>query len=272
MPKQRPIPVRTSSPARSEASERRPHTPRDGRVRPPATYHLLERYAAKRAHRRRTLQAWAMVLALAVIACAGWGAASALSGVLSPSATGDANASAHAADAPTSTPAAEWRQGEVPELYQKDPQWAEVPYAEAAFGESGCGPTCLAMVYVMLTGATDKTPADLAALSTRMGCASADGTSWTFMTEGAAELGLSATEVPADEWSMREALVAGSPIICSMGPGDFTTIGHFIVLAGIDQNGRLIVRDPNSPERTQTTWEFDTVISQARAMWSYTRA
>ena len=89
------------------------------------------------------------------------------------------------------------------------------------------------------------------------------------MTEGARALGLNATEVPADEQSIRREIVAGRPIICSMGPGDFTTTGHFIVITDIDQNSNLVVRDPNSPERTAKSWSFDTVLGQCRAMWSY---
>ena len=173
---------------------------------------------------------------------------------------------------PQSTPRGEWRAGEVPLLYQEDPAWGTASYAGDAFSESGCGPTCLAMVYVALTGKNDMDPADMGALSERMGCGTPEGTAWTFMTEGAAQLGLLAEELPADETSVRRALVAGSPVICSVGPGDFTTTGHFIVLVGIDQQGRLIVRDPNSPECTAQTWDFATVLGQSRAIWSYTAA
>lgn len=168
-----------------------------------------------------------------------------------------------------STPKSEWKKGTVPTLYQTDPDWANVRYAENSFSESGCGPTCMAMVYAALTGATDKDPAAMAALATDGGYAGPDGTAWLFMTEGARALGLNATEVPADEQSIRREIVAGRPIICSMGPGDFTTTGHFIVITDIDQNSNLVVRDPNSPERTAKSWSFDTVLGQCRAMWSY---
>ena len=30
-----------------------------------------------------------------------------------------------------------------------------------------------------------------------------------------------------------------TPMICSMAPGDFTKTGHFIVLTGIDANGKI---------------------------------
>ena len=44
------------------------------------------------------------------------------------------------------------------------------------------------------------------------------------------------------------------------------------MLAGIDEQGRLLVRDPNSPERTGKAWDFATVLGQCRAIWAYTAA
>ena len=207
--------------------------------------------APSAARRRRSLAvraALAVALA-AALAGAGWYAV----GTLSALAGGGTAAGAGAPDAPQSTPRSAWRAGEVPALYQRDPAWSQALYGGDAFGVTGCGPTCLAMAYVALTGRSDLSPADAGALSERMGCASSDGTAWAFMTEGAAQLGLSAE-------------------ICSRGPGDFTSTGHFIVLAGIDEHGRLEIRDPNSPERTAKTWDFDTVLRQCRNLWAYSAA
>ena len=214
----------------------------------------------------RSLPQLAVVLAL-LIALGGacWYAVSTLTGLVD-----GARASGSLSTGPQSTPKSAWKAGEVPALYQRDPAWADGTYAEDDFGTTGCGPTCMAMAYVALTGRTDMTPADMGAFSERLGCATPDGTAWTFMTEGAAELGLVAEEVPADEQSVRRALLSGSPVICSVGPGDFTSTGHFIVLAGIDEQGRLLVRDPNSPERTGKAWDFATVLGQCRAIWAYT--
>ena len=44
----------------------------------------------------------------------------------------------------------------IPHLYQVDPVWANEPYAGGTIGENGCGPTRLAMVYVALTGRTNR--------------------------------------------------------------------------------------------------------------------
>ncbi len=47
-------------------------------------------------------------------------------------------------------------------------------------------------------------------------------------------------------WLLPAALAAGVPLICAMGPGDFTGNGHFIVVTGYDGEG-FSIRDPNSP-------------------------
>ena len=170
-----------------------------------------------------------------------------------------------------STPVAAWRQGEVPALYQTDPAWAGEPYAGGTIGENGCGPTCMAMVYIALTGNRDMGPVEMAALAGRMGCTVDGMTSWSFMTEGARALGLTSEELSANAGAVTEALAAGKVIICSMVPGDFTTTGHFIVIAGADDEGRLLVRDPNSAARTAKTWDVADVLAQCANLWSIGR-
>lgn len=171
-----------------------------------------------------------------------------------------------------STPRDEWRGGELPFLYQIDPQYRAAPYAGATVEEAGCGPTSLAMVYIALTGKTDKDPVAMAAFSENGGYVEGGLTAWRLMTEGAAELGLSSHEVPADAGRLKAELSQGHPVICSVRPGDFTDTGHFLVVAGVADNGELVIHDPNSPANSARTWDAERVLSQCANLWAFERA
>ena len=54
-----------------------------------------------------------------------------------------------------------------------------------------------------------------------------------------------------------------------MGPGDFTTTGHFIVLTGIGDNGDVLVNDPNSKKNSEKSWSIEKLIPQIRNLWTY---
>lgn len=172
----------------------------------------------------------------------------------------------------TSTPRHLWVRGSMPFLYQTDGEWGTQPYADGTIATHGCGPTCLAMAYVQLTGKRDMDPARMATFSESAGFVDAGVTSWRLMSEGGQSLGLRPQELPASADAIREQLRAGSPIICSVGPGDFTTTGHFIVLCGLDGDGRAIARDPNSAERSQQTWDVERILSQCHNLWAFSAA
>ena len=173
----------------------------------------------------------------------------------------------------SSTPASEWRQGEMPYLYQFDPAWADEQYSGGPIWEQGCGPTSLTMVYIYLTGNTDYTPLTMAQFATENGYSTdLQGSSWTLMSEGAAQLGLDSTELPADANRVLSELRAGNPVICIMAPGDFTDVGHFIVLAGVDDSGNVVVHDPNSVVNSHVSWDVDTIVEQANNIWSFSAA
>lgn len=168
-----------------------------------------------------------------------------------------------------STPAHAWRKGEVPFLYQIDPQWSDEPYAGGNIHENGCGPTCLSMVYISLTGKTDLDPAAMARFSEQNGFTVDGMTAWALMTDGAAMLGLRSTELPASADAVRAELEAGRPVICSVRPGDFTTTGHFIVLAGLTDDGQVMVRDPNNAGNGDHPWDLDRILGQCANLWAF---
>lgn len=180
-------------------------------------------------------------------------------------------ASGAARSGEVSTPVSEWRAGSIPFLYQTDGAWAGEPYAAGTVAENGCGPTCLTMVYVAVTGRTDYDPALMCTFSERGGFTYEGMTAWALMTEGAATLGLASEELSATESALVAALEAGQPVIASVGPGDFTTTGHFIVIAGMAADGSLVVHDPNSPDRSAQTWDVDRVLSQCLNLWAFSK-
>ena len=66
---------------------------------------------------------------------------------------------------------------------------------------------------------------------------------------------------------LKAELCKGHPVICSVGPGDFTDTGHFMVITGYDDEG-FSINDPNSIEKSGKRWLFKNISSQIRAVWS----
>lgn len=161
----------------------------------------------------------------------------------------------------------ETAKGTFPLLLQYDPRWGYAAYADNIVAVNGCGPTCLSMAIAGLTG-EDVTPAAVADYAAREGYyAAGQGTSWSLMAEGCAAFGLAGKELPLSQGVMEKALREGAVIVCSMGPGDFTTCGHFILITGAADGG-FSVNDPNSSERSARLWEYDTLAPQIKNLWA----
>ncbi len=235
-------------------------------------------------HQKRTPGFAALALALALV-CAVGGGAYALNRAAAPK-TPDptlaqravANQATHAADDAIdivdtprvpATPKSDWAEGAIPVIYQTDPAWAKAPYAGEDIKTSGCGPTCLSMVYVGLTGDTSMDPKAMAAFSERNGFVQEGMTAWTFFSDGAEQLGISCEELPSWADSVVGALKNGKPLVFNVQPGDFTRVGHYIVATGLDADGRLIIHDPNSAERTAQTWDVQRVVDQSSNIWAF---
>ncbi len=161
------------------------------------------------------------------------------------------------------------KKGTVPFLLQWDERWGYREYGGGLLACTGCGPTCLSMVIAGLTGDNSITPYTVACYAQENGYYEAGaGTKWSLMSEGAARFGIQGREISPDESAVVRELDAGHPIICSMGPGDFTRAGHFIVLTGT-KDGKIQVHDPNSRIRSGKLWEFDDLRRQMRNLWAF---
>lgn len=156
----------------------------------------------------------------------------------------------------------------VPLILQTDSRWNDIPYGSSTIGISGCAPTCLSMVAAAV-GNQDATPDKIARFSEDNGYyVDGTGTKWALMSDGAKEFGLKVKELALDEGLIRRELQNNHPIICCVGPGDFTAEGHFIVLTAYE-NGEIHVNDPNSSENSGKVWSYDRLAPQINAMWVY---
>lgn len=160
--------------------------------------------------------------------------------------------------------------GEIPHFLQWDERWGYETYGSDFLAVTGCGPTSLSMVVCGLTGDTKWNPYEVAKMAEDNGYyVDGSGSSWELMSSGAEKLGLTVSSVIFDTEHIRATLESGQPIICVMGPGDFTDAGHFLVLTGVDQEGDIILQDPNSVERTKQHWDVQKLMNQMKNLWSY---
>lgn len=164
---------------------------------------------------------------------------------------------------------AEFVDGKIPQILQWDARWGYSPYGTGIVAVCGCGPTCLSMVISGLTGDETLTPDKIAEYGTNHGyITEQNDTRWVFMYEAAKEWGINSREKMLSEEEVKKELKMGHPIICSVGPGDFTKIGHFIVLAGCE-DGKIIVHDPFSQKNSDKRWEYKKFEDQIKSMWTY---
>lgn len=163
----------------------------------------------------------------------------------------------------------EVKKGTFPLLLQWDKRWGYGKYGNDIIAIGGCAPTALSMVIAGLTGKNNITPYDVAKYSEKNGhYSSGTGTSWSLMTVGSKHFKIEGKELPLTKNNIYNALESGKPIICSMRKGDFTTVGHFIVLVGII-DGKIKVNDPNSEERSSILWEYERIESQIKNLWVF---
>lgn len=161
--------------------------------------------------------------------------------------------------------------GEIPLLFQWDERWGYTTYGDGLLGLTGCGPTCLSMVCIGLLNDPSLDPATVAQFAQKGGYYVREkGSSWTLISQGGEELGLQVEELPLDENRIRKSLEAGEPVICAMGPGEFTTSGHFIVLTRCE-DGQFRVNDPNSKTRSERLWSYEDIKDQIRNLWACSR-
>ena len=149
---------------------------------------------------------------------------------------------------------------------QLDERWANEMYGKTdTIGVAGCGPTALAIAISNLTG--DETdPVEVAEWSYENGYVCEGSGSYISLIPNAAEhFGLSVEKLgKSNAEELKQHLEDGKMIIAIMGAGHFTNTGHFIVLRGVTDDGKILVADPVSYNRSTMAWDISTILKEVK--------
>ena len=163
---------------------------------------------------------------------------------------------------------------------QTDPRWKDKPYRvpgeTATIGGSGCGPTCAAMLIETLTG-RKFTPEDACKWSMAHGYKALNqGTYYSYFPPQFAAFGIDCQQLnwtslygkPNDAAHDKafELLKQGWYLIACMGPGTWTTGGHFVVVWWED--GKVRINDPASTKNARLNGDLATFKAQTKYYWA----
>ncbi|MBF0578451.1 C39 family peptidase [Erysipelotrichaceae bacterium RD49] len=158
---------------------------------------------------------------------------------------------------------------EVPTLYQWSLDWGYLPYGDSTMYYAGCAPTSLSMVLSYLNQDPSLTPYALKTYAENNGFyVSGAGSAHELLNSAAYNYGVNVETIPVDQESISQALKEGKKLIFNMVPGKFTQVGHFMVAAG-EENGQLVIHDPNNISRTKQLWSYEDVLPETAIVWAY---
>ena len=158
----------------------------------------------------------------------------------------------------------------LPLYRQYDTRWGSHTYDTDSIAKRGCGPTGMSMIATWATGKDDITPDKASDWSVKHGhSVPGAGTSHAFPDAYAKDLGFSMQEKRATQENIDEGLKKG-PLLNNQGPGHFTGVGHYIVIAGKRSDGTYVIHDPNSNKNNvtpRTKISASTLTAAADKIW-----
>ena len=134
------------------------------------------------------------------------------------------------------------------EKYTEPPHYFQTYYPDVKYGSStirrgGCGIACVSMVLTYLLD-EEVSIRDLA--KTYFRYHGPYGSSYSLFKDSAEDYGIEVSD-PVYDWdTVKKALENGHVVIANpKSPSIFTDGGHYIVLSGLTEDGKIVVRDPN---------------------------
>lgn len=153
---------------------------------------------------------------------------------------------------------------------QYDPAWSSRPYGSSTIGESGCGPSAMAMIITALTS-RPVTPVETSDYAASIGMYVAGaGSSWDVGPRLAEHWNLRYEPVAKDVVAITAALQAGKLVITpGQGAEPFTSGGHFIVIRGITADGKFKIGDSAHNNTSTQDWDPQFIVNNMRDGGSY---
>lgn len=148
---------------------------------------------------------------------------------------------------------------------QSDPAWKDLPYGSSTIGESGCGPSAMAMIITTITG-KKVTPVETANYAASQGMyIDGIGSGWNIGPVVAKNWGLQSEPVARDVGAITNAINSGKLVIApGQGAKPFTSGGHFIVIRGVTSNGNWLVGDSGHKDTSAKEWPPEQLVTSMR--------
>lgn len=128
----------------------------------------------------------------------------------------------------------------------------------------GCGPTSAAIVASSLLNRAISPVEMTQKLCNRGGCSSGGSYNGKIAETLEKDYNLK-TKMTNNNQDVIDALGTNKALVIAlMGPGTFTSGGHFIVLTGVNTQKQVLVADPNKEERNKW-YPFNTIVEQRKA-------
>lgn len=173
----------------------------------------------------------------------------------------------------------------MPYYSQNDPAYKNIQYKQTGgfgqpigdtIGDSGCGPTAMAMVASKYAGG-GYTPPVMSKMAEAGGYSTSVGTSPGYFSAAGDALGIPNQQVAPTKDSLETSLASGGSVILqgisggAGGKGDtnspYTDEGHYVTATGINGD-RVLINDPRGPEYSGE-YKTKDVLHDTTGMWSF---
>lgn len=163
-------------------------------------------------------------------------------------------------------------QAPTPLLLQTDERWRNEAYGDGDIAKNGCALLSLAMVLSHFRG-TAIDPHEVFQWAGDRYFVENSGTAWSIFPDFATQNGLTYHDLGDDFAQAQSFLTQQIPVVVSVVPGEFTDVGHIMVLSEM-KDGKIRILDPadnQSKSHYSKAYTPEELQSQILHFWSYTK-